>query len=206
MPDEKEERVFEDVEDVADWYKERIPTTEEDTTMMHEPNSIEARNQYVRMELAEWSTSDDTYAILNRLFDFPFNPKTDGDYDLKTRIIDYRVNFFGFGSRWAKEVTFAEVILHYARLANFNYDESVRYWADYFLQFVEIGPNTSSRDMDDVIDSLNNHMYANRDTATFGLFGLTSEQMNRAVDIANKNIDNSLTYEIEFNEFLKGCI
>jgi hypothetical protein len=209
------EEMVDDVRDEASWNRSFRPydnnneednSDVEDDKMIHDPNSIEARNQYKRMELAEWSRNDESYGILDQLFDFPFIPKNDGDNDLKTKIVDYRSKFFGFSSKWVKEVTFAEVVLYYAKLANYNCDESVRYWVNYFLQFNELHYNTPSMRMDTTLDSLNNHNYFNEDTGTFGLFGLTHEQMNQAVNIANKNVDKYLTYEIEFNEFLKGCI
>lgn len=182
------------------------PLTEEDKKLRHDPNSAEARKQYVRMELAEWSPSDDTYRTLNKLFHFPFNPKNDGDHDLKTHIIDYRVGFFGFGSKWTQEITFAEVLLHYARIANYNYNESVRYWVEYFLDFNQIHHDVPSNVIDQIIEALNDHTYFNDERCTFGLFGLTEYQINQASLIANRNIDTALTYEIEFNEFLKGCV
>lgn len=180
--------------------------TEEDMTLRHDPNSREARQQFIKMELAEWAPLEDTYQTMLNLFEFPFNPINDGDYDLKTRIIDHRVHFFGFGSRWCKEVSYADVILHYARAAQFNCDETVKYWVEYFLDFNEIDFDTPSRRIDDLLERLNSHTYFNEERATFGLFGLTRNGMEQAIKIANRNVDRSVTYEIEFNEFLKSCI
>lgn len=179
---------------------------EEDGELRYEPSSIDARNQFIRMELAEWAPLEDTYQTMLRLFDIPFEPKNDGDWDLKTVIIDFRVQFFGFGSRWAKEVTIADVILHYARAATFNCDESVKYWTEYFLDFNELDLTVPSHIIDENIDLLNNHAYFNEERQTFGLFGLTREGMDQAIKIASRNIDSSVTYEIEFNEFLKSCL
>lgn len=178
--------------------------TEEDTILRHEPNSNEARNQFIRMELAEWRADEDTYSILLDLYQHPFITENDGDWDLKTKIIDYRVQFFGFGSRWAKEVSFADVILHYARAATFNMDESVRYWVHYFLQFNEFELQSSEQTRDVLIQELNNHTYYNRRKDTYGLFGLSQRSMDEALKIATMNMDNCVNYEIEFNEFLKA--
>jgi len=180
--------------------------TEEDMVLRHEPSSREARQQFIKMELAEWAPLEDTYQLMVNLFDFPFNPENDGDHDLKTTIIDFRVQFFGFGSRWAKEVSYADVILHYARAAQYNCNETVRYWVEYFLDFSEFDLETPSRRVDDLLKRLNTHTYFNEERATFGLFGLTRQSMEQAIKIANRNIDRSVTYEIEFNEFLKQCL
>jgi hypothetical protein len=180
--------------------------TEEEEKLRYEPNSNEARAQYIRMELAEWMPNDEVYKVLNKLFDFPFQPQNDGDEFLRTNIIDYRVRFFGFNSRWVKDVSYADVILHYARAAQYNCDESVRYWVEYFLEFNEFDALTSSLTIDELLQSLNAHSYYNEERQTFGLFGLTSNSMDQAIRIANRNIDSSVTYEIEFNEFLKSCL
>jgi hypothetical protein len=201
--DEEEETVLDHI-DIDILLQETI--TEEDKTLRYEPSSRDARNQYIRMELAEWSPSEETYAIMLKLFDFPFQPQNDGDDFLRTNIIDYRVQFFGWGSKWAKEVSYADVILHYAKAAQYNCDESVKYWLEYFLEFNDIQFGYSSQTIDEVLKSLNAHTYFNEERQTFGLFGLTRQSMDNAFKIANRNIDRSVTYEIEFNEFLKSCL
>lgn len=183
-----------------------IENIEGDGELRYEPSSREARNQFIKMELAEWVPLEDSYQILQSLFEFPFVPQNDGDYDLKTKAIDYRVQFFGFGSRWNQEISMADIILYYARQAEFNCGESVRYWAEYFLEFNAFDIHTPSRVVDDILKNLNAHTYFNEERATFGLFGLTRESMNQAITIANRNIDRSVTYEIEFNEFLKSIL
>ena len=180
--------------------------TEEDRKLRHEPNSMEALKQYKRMELAELEGANEVYQTMLRLFDFPFEPVNDGDHMLLTQIIDYRVRFFGFKSRWCKKVSFAEVILHYAKAAQFNCDESVGYWVEYFLSFNDLWYQYASTEFDRTISLLNAHKYFNKDRGTYGLFGIDSRSMEQAVRIANQNFDNSLTYEIEFQEFLKTCI
>jgi hypothetical protein len=178
----------------------------EDIELRYDPNSRDARNQFIRMELAEWRPLEDNYQTLLRLFDFPFKPQNDGDELMATQVIDYRVRFFGFGSRWCKEVTVADIIMHYSRKAEFNCGENVRYWADYFLEFNELDFTKANHEIDEVLLRLNSHTYFNEERATFGLFGLTRECMDQAIRIANGNVDRSVTYEIEFNEFLKSCV
>jgi hypothetical protein len=203
--EEEDEETDIEVIDECESYAYEKPT-EEDAELRYEPSSRDARNQFIRMELAEWVPLEDVYQTLLNLFEFPFNPINDGDRDLKTRIIDYRAQFFGFDSKWTREVTIADIILHYARLAEFNGGESVRYWAEYFLDFNEFELMTPSHVIDKLLKSLNSHVYFNEERQTFGLFGLTSHSMDQAIKIANRNIDNSVTYEIEFNEFLKSCL
>lgn len=209
--EEEEEDDIEDEEDLnRDYTEEETPDPnirEEVEELKHDPNSQEARQQFINMELSDFRDGDETYHTLLLLFNFPFNPLNDGDRDLRTKLIDYRVQFFGLASVWIHEISFAEVILYYARAANYNYDETVKYWADYFLQFNSLNYKMSSVSLDAVINKLNEHSYHNTDNPmieTWGLFGLTNVGMDNAIRIASRNMDNSVTYEIEFNEFLKS--
>lgn len=174
--------------------------------LRYEPNSRDARNQFIKMELAEWLPLEDNYQTMLKLFEFPFQPQNDGDEMLRTQILDYRAQFFGFSSQWTKEITIADVVLHYGRAAEFQVGECVKYWVDYFLEFNEFTSMTPSHEVDDLLGRLNTHSYFNHRTQTFGLFGLTRQSMDQAIKIANRNVDNSVTYEIEFNEFLKSCM
>jgi hypothetical protein len=203
--EEEDEMVMED--DPGDFlFYDGGRDPKEDIELRYDPNSRDARNQFIRMELAEWRPLEDNYQTLLRLFDFPFKPQNDGDELMATQVIDYRVRFFGFGSRWCKEVTVADIIMHYSRKAEFNCGENVRYWADYFLEFNELDFTKANHEIDEVLLRLNSHTYFNEERATFGLFGLTRECMDQAIRIANGNVDRSVTYEIEFNEFLKSCV
>lgn len=187
------------------YYEEGIDP-KEDKTLRFEPNSVEAKHQFIRMELSEWTPADDVYRIMLQLFEVPFVPNNDGDEILRTQVIDYKVQFFGFGSKWAKEVSFADIILHYARAAEFNVGESVDYWVNYFMEFNDFYWDSTSHEIDTLVMRLNSHSYFNEERQTFGLFGLTRQSMDQAIRIANMNIDRSVTYEIEFQEFLKSCI
>jgi hypothetical protein len=180
--------------------------TEEDRVLRHEPSSLEALKQYKRMELAELEYSHEVYDTMIRLFDFPFQPINDGDEVLRTQIIDYRVRFFGFDSQWVQQISFAEVILHYARVAVFNCNQNLGYWVEYFLSFNDLWSWLPNSAKDETIKLLNEHQYFNQERQTFGLFGLTREGMDQAITIANRNFDSSVTYEIEFQEFLKSTL
>lgn len=187
------------------YYEEGI-NPKEDKELRYEPNSVEAKHQFIRMELADWEPSHDVYRIMLQLFEFSFIPTTDGDEVLRTQIIDYKVQFFGFNSRWNQEISYADVILHYARSTEFNCGETVAYWVEYFLEYNEFNWDSTSEHIDTLLLRLNSHTYFNDERQTFGLFGLTRESMDQAIRIANRNIDRSVTYEIEFNEFLKSCL
>lgn len=209
---DKYERVDENtpgptVEPLKDFmYEEEGVNPKEDTTLRFDKNSDEARHQFIRMELADWEFHHPVYRMLIQLMEIPFIPTNDGDEMLRTKIIDYKVQFFGFGSRWVREVSFADIILHYARNAAFNCGETVAYWTEYFFDFNEFTWDSTSAQMDMLTLRLNSHSYFNEERHTFGLFGLTRESMDQAIKIANMNLDRSVTYDIEFQEFLKSCL
>lgn len=209
--DDDDDTEEEDAEDFLqelefDEFNRQKPVIEEGNELRYEPNSVEALRQFRQMELMEWQPNEDTYQTLEMLFDFPFEPQNDGDEMLRNQIIDYRAHFFGITSKWVKLVSYADVILHYAKKVQFNCDETVGYWTNYFLEFNNLFHGYSSQAIDEEIRELNAHTYFNEERATFGLFGLTRESMDQAIRIADGNIDRSVTYEIEFNEFLKSCI
>ena len=180
--------------------------TEEDKVLRHEPNSMEALQQYMKMELAEWVPMEETYQTLLKLFNFPFVPQNDGDHLLMTKIIDYRVQFFGFNSRWVKEVSFAEIILYFAKSIDYNVGGGVRQWVGHILNYNDLDHLATSGKIDGVLERLNSHTYFNEHTGTYGLFGLNEQYINSAIEIAQRNVDKSLTYEIEFNELLKSFL
>lgn len=193
------------VEPLTDFfYIEEGIDPKEDKTLRFDPNSTDAKHQFIRMELAEWRPDHDIYRILIQLFEFPFIPTNVGDEILRTQVIDYKVQFFGFNSRWNQEVSYADIILHYARRAEFDCGESVKFWVEYFIDFTGFAWDSTSQEIDTQILRLNDHSYFNDERQTFGLFGLSRESMDQAIRIANGNVDRSVTYEIEFNEFLKS--
>lgn len=188
------------------YYEDGIDNPKEDKTLRFPNSSDEARHQFIRMELADWEPTHPVYRILIQLMEIPFIPTNDGDETLRTQIIDYKVQFFGWGSKWNREVSFADVILHYARSAEFNCEETVQYWVEYFLDFNEFEWDSTTHEMDKLVGRLNTHSYFNEERQTFGLFGITREHMDQAISIAQMNLDRSVTYEIEFQEFLKSCL
>lgn len=179
---------------------------EGDEELRYEPNSIEAMRQFIGMELSEFNPNGDIYQTMERLYDIPFVPTTPGDEILLTQLIDYRVQFFGYNSKWVKNISMADVITHYARITEFNYGNSAGFWIGYFLEFNELDYNIPTAHIDVTIDELNKHTYFNEERASFGLFGLSRESMDQALRIASRGVDGSVTYEIEFNEFLKSCV
>jgi hypothetical protein len=175
--------------------------------LRYEPNSIDAREQFINMELAALGRDNDTRDVVAMLYDHPFIPTCDEDQNLKTRLIDHRIKFFGVGSKWNNQVMYSDLIMYYGKSAEYNCGDELRNWVDYFLTCADINNITlTSDEFEERIKQLNNHNYYNEDTASHGLFGLTSAQMTEACITASKRIDERVTYDIEFHQFVQGVV
>lgn len=178
--------------------------TEEEKVLRYNPDSIRARDQFIKMELAELLPSSPEYQLMKRLYDFNFEPLNEGDNILHSQLADYRQEFFGPQSRWNELVSFADIITHYARLIDFNIGNGVAHWITYMLGGLDIREIDSSFTIENAITRLNQHEYYNPKTASYGVFGLMEGSMRDAQIIADDTIDGEISYEIEFNEFLKN--
>ncbi len=204
LDDEYEEEEEEEDFPIEMTYNQTVKKGDEE--LRYEPNSIEAIRQFIGMELSEFNRNGDIFQTMERLYDIPFIPQNEGDEMLLSQLIDYRVQFFGFNSKWTKSISMADVITHYARHTNFNYGESPGYWIGYFLEFNELDVTIPTHKIDQTIKELNSHTYYNEERASFGLFGISREAMDHALKVAGRGVTNEVSYEIEFNEFLKSCL
>ena len=66
-----------------------------------------------------------------------------------------------------------------------------------------IDTTMSSEAVDEMLVDLTNHTFYNN-FDEFGLFGLNDDQLDNAYLIADDQVDPSLTFDIQFNEYLKG--
>lgn len=207
--EEEEEEWFEgpdpqEIQDGKQYFAEDKDVIDD---LRYEPNSVEAREQFINMELANLGRSNDTRDVVDMLYDHPFTPTCDEDLNLKTRLIEHRINFFGMVSRWTKEVTFGDLVMYYGKAAEYNCGNDVLYWVDYFLTCANLNDLSVTSDMiDERINQLNIHKFYNEDTQSYGLFGLTDDQMHEAAKVAQNRIDEKMTYDIEFGVFMQGVI
>lgn len=176
---------------------------EEDKTLRFDPNTLQARDHFIKMELAELMPSTPEYQIMKRLFDFHFEPLCDGDDILYSQLADHRAEFFGPNSKWNDNVSMADILTHYARLSDFDLSGGVGMWLNTFVNNTSFYELASSVDFDIIIQHLNQHVYINPKTGLRGIFGLTEETFFFAIDMADNTIDGEVTYEIEYNMFLK---
>ena len=198
-----------DFYDGVDWSRPLSEyITEEDKVLRFEPNSIQARDHFIKMELAELLPGMREYQVMKRLFDFQFEPLNDGDSILHSQLMDYRIQFFGNNSRWNEDVSMADIITHYARLTDFNVGGGVGHWIIEFVgntEFNELHPASS---FEYLIVKLNRHKLGSMNIASdnINIFGLSFDDLLDAEEMAEQTVDGEVTYEIEFNTFLKNCV
>lgn len=212
MTDEEVEEIINpEVEQSYDFYAD-IPwttpfsetITEEDKELRFERNSIQARDQFIKMELAELVPSSRDYQKMKRLYDFPFTPTNSGDEALYSKIRDYRAEFFGDDSVWIDIITMADVITHFARLTDYNVGGGVATWIDRFLYTAGFDETQSSMHFEIIIEKLNAHEFQNEELTqeNYTLFGVNNDDMINAW----RWVEDSMTYEIEFNTFLQSNV
>ena len=176
--------------------------TEEDEKLRHNPNSKEAREQFIFMNLAEWEPDSDDYNMLLYLYTFPFQPKVTDDRRLREVLIDDRKNFFGEDSKWNTRITWGDVVLYYANRTVFEINGTVNHWVRFILDNMEVNHLMSSDRVDNILLDLTNHYYFNQ-KGLFGMFGLDEDAVDDAYTIADNRLDDNISFEIEYNEFLK---
>ena len=197
------EEAEDDEEEIEEEYENITEDIEEEEKLIHDSDSLEARDQFIRMKVAEWVPGDEAHDVLVYLFTFPFQPTNEEDKLLKKVLTYNREEFFGLNSKWNSRITWGDVILHYAENLEFNLGGTINYWAGFILHNMEINTTTSSETVDKMLADLENHTFWNGDDL-FGLFGLDDDQLDNAYLIADDQVDPSLTFDIQFNEYLKG--
>lgn len=197
------EEAEEDEDEIKEEHEIITEDIEEEEKLMHDPDSLEARDQFIRMKVAEWTPGDEGHVILTYLFTFPFKPTSEEDKLLRKVLSYNREEFFGPDSKWNARVTWGDVILHYAENLEFNLGHTVVYWAEFILYNMGIDTTMSSEAVDEMLVDLTNHTFYNN-FDEFGLFGLDDDQLDNAYLIADDQVDPSLTFDIQFNEYLKG--
>ena len=170
--------------------------------LRHDPNSTEALYQFHRMELADWRPEDNTFQAMVQLYNIPFEPQNDGDVNLYTKLTHHREEFFGKSSRWNDKITFADVVTYFARRASYNLGNPYSFWVKHFISINDL-EGMDDESLEVVVSDIVSHDHYNDGWDSWGLFGLCDNQMREAEDIARGYIDLSVTFEIEFNVFMK---
>ena len=169
--------------------------------LRHDPNSDEALYQFHRMELADWRPQDITFQTMVQLYNIPFEPQNDGDFNLHTKLTHHREEFFGKSSRWNDKITFADVLTYFARRASYDLGNPYSFWVKHFISIADL-EGRDDESLEVVVSDIVAHDHYVEGWDAWGLFGLCDNHIREAEDIAKGYVDDAVTFEIEFNVFM----
>lgn len=205
-----ESKVIEDIEEDTEVYEDertefQLIADGEGDVLRHEPNSGEALEQYTLMRLADLAHNKDAYWVTYNLFEYKYEPITKADKLIKEYILNERILFFGADSIHAsdKEVTFAEFVLHYVELLEFDCGGGIAEWANYILKQLGISMSTDGAVINDILSKLMRHRFAT--DGGFGLFGLKGENYIEFLETTN-NSPNNMSFREQYNIFTYSYI
>lgn len=184
--DEMEEEIIEDTEEGV--VELRFP-----------PNSEEALLQYKEMSLAEFDAMGPAKRALYMLFKVPFHPNNEQDSIVVNHIKETRLDFFSEESVYVNEqVSIAELILYFAKMADYDLDKGIEYWSNQLLFNLDIMPGINQRTLENIIGALVSHTYIGE--MGYGMFGLDDEEYKQ---VLNFNQLGGITFLKQYNVFLE---
>lgn len=157
-----------------DYYTEDS-NIEELMELRHDPNSVEALEQFKQMKLAEFDSVSSARTALMDLFEIPYEPSCELDAELGNNLINQREDFFGVGSIHNEAITVADLLLYFAEKLTFEVDGDVVSWVSTFLNnigYFNISGRKSS--IYATISNLQKHFLVF--DGRWGIFGLGEEK------------------------------
>ena len=189
-----------DEEDECDYYAKDKVT--EEVRKGTDPNSLDALEQYMSMQTAEFDNGSNEDVLIRTLHRHPFVPVTLGDHTLFDAMLDTRIDFFGADSKWAKSASWGDLIMHYAERLNYHLEDGLTHWVQYLIEQIGIKRRDTRDEIEMVIDDLVNHDFTNMTTGLFGLFGLDEDGQIDLESQLEYSVSKRYSFEMEFNSFL----
>lgn len=92
--------------------KENIKRPEDDKMKQSvDPNSQEAQDSYVKMMIAEFDPQGRAAYNIQVLYNIIWNPTNHGDRTRMSSIEQQKLEYFGVGSKWAKYVSWGDLVM-----------------------------------------------------------------------------------------------
>ena len=175
---------------------------EELDILKYEPNSLEAKDQYVMLLLSDFDRYSRDYTLLNRLLRVPFSGDPKVNEIMLENIWEAKVNFYGPDSVWLDVTSWGDVAIYFADRAEFDLGYTRDYWFGTFMDTIgfSTSDSVSEQEFEEIMDSLcNNYFYG----ANYGLFGLSREQVLEAGKIDAIEHISQLSIERQYQEYVK---
>ena len=175
---------------------------EELDILKYEPNSLEAKDQYVMLLLSDFDRYSRDYTLLNRLLQVPFSGDPKVNEIMLENIWEAKAHFYGPDSVWLDVASWGDVAIYFADRAEFDLGYTRDYWFGTFMDTIgfSTSDSVSDQEFDEIMDSLcNNYFYG----ANYGLFGLSREQVLEAGKIDAIEHISQLSIERQYQEYVK---
>ena len=196
---EYEEYLRENGEDVETYEEDE---EEELDILKYEPNSLEAKDQYVMLLLSDFDRYSRDYTLLNRLLQVPFSGDPKVNEIMLDNIWEAKAHFYGPDSVWLDVASWGDVAIYFADRAEFDLGYTRDYWFGTFMDTIgfSTSDSVSEQEFDEIMDSLcNNYFYG----ANYGIFGLSREQVLEAGKIDAIDHISQLSIERQYQEYVK---
>lgn len=188
-------------------YEEEEDNYEEDEEeemdiLKYEPNSLQAKDQYVMLLLSDFDRYSRDYTLLNRLLQVPFSGDPKVNEIMLENIWEAKVHFYGPDSVWLDVTSWGDVAIYFADRAEFDLGYTRDYWFGTFMDTIgfSTSDSVSDQEFDEIMDSLcNNYFYG----ANYGIFGLSREQVLEAGKIDSIDHISQLSIERQYQEYVK---
>lgn len=204
-----EEEIEDDSDDIVEfvsWRDLQQSIEEEEIVLKYEPESIAALSQYKMMKLAGIGLENERLRdMLFRLFDIEYVAKCEDDVNLYSTLIYEREDFFGEG-KYTKNVTYAELLLHFADSADFDLDIHPDKLLTDMLRNIDIHVGTGTYTLEERLESVARHEYYFRDfeqygeQEMFGIFALSPAEVDSMSNEMSVNDDHG--FQQQYNAWI----
>lgn len=201
----EEVEIFHDSDDIMYMNDES-----EEEKLRHEPNSVEALNQFITMELSDIE-SPDVLKVMDSLFRISINRDSkfaiNQEESAISRMVDNRFQFFGV-SRWTEDLSIADLLLNFAKLEHFDLDADIE--RSLLVYFENLGIYDPIEQIKFDINRVNweavmNHEWRYDDN--WGIFGLDEQEMEFLLrDRTRVSGTSDIRFIDEYNLYLEACV
>lgn len=195
------------------WYAEDGGVTifynsAEEEEPMFEADSVEELRYYRESALMEIESPDERL-LMERLFEIPLKTFNTNDDDLFDELVAIRKTYMKDGSQQVHNPSFAELLLYFAEVSDFDLDGGVEAYVSSFLTNLSLYPGVGQVTMEETVGLVMQHNFAG--VRGFGIFALDVDEYNDLIlnygkhgkPISNKN---DITYFSEYNVWVKGMM
>lgn len=146
--------------------------------MKYNENANSEWSDYKAVRLESIPDDSGVYMTMEDLFYRKFIAHRPDDDNVVDSCLQAREDFFGETSPYLEEVSWAEVILFFAQLADHDLNRGIYYWTSIFLDNIDLSSSSESFSIDNTLVELSDGEYINLKADTQSLFGFAIDDKN----------------------------